>query len=269
MAKDKDLKSLVRTRMEKTGERYSIARLHIVGAGATTAHSNGASRPLGFAAPTASADRSEPASVPAIYQLKITIADIEPAIWRRLHVPADATLAEIHEVIQAAFGWLNYHLHQYLVDGQHIGVPSPEYSDELPPMNDEQDVRLHDIVGATKIMYEYDFGDSWEHVIEIESVATVRELDVIYPTCAAGARARPPEDCGGTPGYQRLLEVLADPKHEDYRQMKTWVGRKYDPEKLDVAAVNRALRRVRRGSSSIRSVRRSTHGASAAREPGV
>jgi hypothetical protein len=244
--------------MEKTGERYSIARLHVVGVSVARAGGNGANRPDGFAAATASADQPGAASVPAICQLKITIADIEPAIWRRLHVPADATLAELHEAIQAAFGWLNYHLHQYIVDGQHIGVPSPEYSDELPPMNDEQDVRVRDIVGATKIIYEYDFGDSWEHVIEIESVATAGGPDVICATCSAGARARPPEDCGGTSGYQRLLEILADREHQDYRQMKTWVGRRYDPEKLDLAAVNRALQRLRRRSSSTRSASRST-----------
>ncbi len=261
MPKEKDLKKLVRARMGKTGEGYSIARLHVNG----TANGSRTGRPLGFAvAGTRKGPLGTPAT-PAIYQVRITIAEIAPAIWRRLQVPADTTLAEFHEIIQAAFGWWNYHLHHYVVDGQHFGVPDPEYADDLPPMVHEQGVALRDIVGAAKITYEYEFGDSWEHRIEIESVAVVPESGITYPICIAGARARPPEDCGGTSGYEGMLEILADPEHEEYRQTKTWVGRKYDPEKLDLAAVSRALQRVRRQSNAAR--RRS--GASRARAVGI
>ncbi len=247
MPKEKDLKNLVRARMGKTGEGYSIARLHVNGA----ANGSRTGRPLGFAVAAGKDPLGAPAT-PVIYQIKITIADIEPAIWRRLQVPSDTTLAELHEIIQAAFGWWNYHLHQYVVDRQHFGVPDPEYADELPPMVHEKGVALRDIVGAAKITYEYDFGDSWEHRIEIESVAVVPESGITYPICIAGARARPPEDCGGTSGYESMLEILADPEHEEYRQTKTWVGRKYDPEKLDLVAVSRALKRVRSQSNAVR-----------------
>jgi hypothetical protein len=125
----------------------------------------------------------------------------------------------------ATFGWLNYHLHQYIVDQQYFGDPNPEFADELPPMTDEREVTLRDIVEAKEIVYEYDFGDSWRHVIELESVAVVPDSGVRYPVCTGGARSRPPEDCGGTSGYEELLEVLADPKHEEHASMKKWVRR--------------------------------------------
>jgi Plasmid pRiA4b ORF-3-like protein len=241
MPKDKDLKKLVRERMAKTGEGYSIARLRLAGA----------------AAPRGEMPRStngvlEAAAAPAIYQVKITLSEIAPAIWRRLLVPADTSLARLHDIIQAAFGWLNYHLHQYIVDEQYFGDPNPEFADELPPMTDEREASLRDIVGAKAIVYEYDFGDSWRHVIEIESVAVVPEAGVKYPVCIGGARSRPPEDCGGVSGYEELIEVLADPEHEEHSRMKTWVGKKFDPERFDLAAVNRALQKVRTGARTAR-----------------
>jgi hypothetical protein len=237
MPKDKDLKKLVRTRMVKTGERYSIARLRL--AGASTPR-RAVARPSSGSLATSAA--------PAIYQVKISLSEIAPAIWRRLLVPADTSLARFHQIIQAAFGWLNYHLHQYIVDEKYFGDPNPEFADELPPMTDERDAMLRDIVDAKSIVYEYDFGDSWRHVIEIENVAVVPEAGVTYPVCAGGARSRPPEDCGGTSGYEELLEVLADTKHEEHARMKTWVGKKFDPESFDLAAVNRALRKIGSGS---------------------
>jgi hypothetical protein len=238
MPKDKDLKNIVRARMAKTGESYSIARLHAVGDGNPRK--------------TAKADNprsTEVRGAPGIYQLKITLSEIAPPIWRRLHVPAEASLTQLHEVIQVAFGWLDYHPHQYIVDGQHIGVPDPEYADEMPPMKDERDATLRDILGAKSIVYEYDFGDSWQHLIEIESVGVHPEAGLTYPACTGGERARPPEDCGGVSGYEELLQILADPEHEEHRHMKTWVGRKFAPEKFDLLATNRALQKVRRGKS--------------------
>jgi hypothetical protein len=236
MPKDKDLKKIVRARMTKTGESYSIAKLRLAGA----------SKPRSAMAQPSSASL-EAAAAPAIYPMKITLSEITPAIWRRLLVPADTSLAQLHHVIQAAFGWWDYHLHQYIVDDRYFGDPDPEFADELPPMTDERDATLRDIVEAKEIVYEYDFGDSWRHVIEIENLAVVAEPGVRHPVCTGGARSRPPEDCGGTSGYEELLEVLADPKHEEHASMKRWVGKRFDPESFDLAAVNRALRKVGSG----------------------
>jgi hypothetical protein len=238
MAKDKDLKKLVRARMAKTGESYSIARLRTGGDGKPRR-----------AAKAVRSRSTEVLGASGIYQLKISISEIAPSIWRRLHVPSDTSLAQLHDLIQAAFGWLNYHLHQYLVDGQHLGIPDPEYADEMPAMKDERDATLRDILGAKTIVYEYDFGDSWKHLIEIESVDASPNPGVAHPVCTGGERARPPEDCGGVSGYEDLLQILADPEHEEHRHMKTWVGKKFAPEKFDLLATNRALRKVRRESS--------------------
>ena len=152
MPKDKDLKKLVRARMTKTGESYSIAKPRIAGA----------SKPRSPVARPGSASLEGSAAL-AIYQVKITLSEITPVIWRRQLVPADTSLARLHHIIQAAFGWLNYHLHQYIVDERYFGDPNPEFADELSPMTDERDATLRDIVGAKAIVYEYDFGDSWRH----------------------------------------------------------------------------------------------------------
>jgi hypothetical protein len=241
MPKNGDFKMIVRDRMAKTGESYSIARMMVVGSGGDTP-TNGAGKPMSFVPPV-----DPPAEMPvadnSICQIKISLAEIEPEIWRRIHVPAVTTLGQLHEILQAAFGWWNYHLHQYIVDGQHYGLPNPEYSEELPPMIDERTVTLRDILGAGKIAYEYDFGDGWQHLIEIESVAVKAEPGIKYPICVGGERAGPHEDSGGVGGYADLIEALANKDHPEHKAMRRWAGRKYDPEKFDLAAVNKMLGR--------------------------
>jgi hypothetical protein len=247
MPKDKDLKRLVRDRMERTGESYSIARLQVVG-----------DNQVARAAAPARKRADGVARPPRVYQVKITIDQIEPPIWRRLQVPADITLPRFHDAIQAAFGWWDYHLHQFIVDGLHFGVPDPEFIDELP-MIDESNVKLQDLQRASKIVYQYDFGDCWDHRVEIESLSVDAEPDVRYPICTGGERARPPEDCGGTSGYEHLLEVLGNPHDEEYREVKTWVGRAFHPEKFDLRAVNRALRKASGDSRTTRLARATKH----------
>jgi hypothetical protein len=110
-------------------------------------------------------------------------------------------------------------------------------------------VVLRDLLTTSSIIYEYDFGDCWKHSVEIESVAMPQEPGVSYPVCTSGERACPREDCGGTDGYRHLLEVLADPTHEEHADLKRWAGRRYDPEKFDPAVANRALRKLRKRPS--------------------
>ena len=97
-------------------------------------------------------------------------------------------------------------------------------------------------LGAT-LVYEYDFGDDWKHDLLVEGLLLPEE-GVHYPRCLAGARSRPPEDCGGVPGYEELLEVIRDPEHEEYEEMMLWLGGSFDPEAFDLAAVNDALRSI-------------------------
>jgi hypothetical protein len=140
-----------------------------------------------------------------IYQLKIILQHIRPQIWRRILVPADIKLGRLHDIIQTTMGWENYHLHQFIIGDDRYGIPDPEFPDNT---KNETSVRLDKIVkpGETFI-YEYDFGDSWQHEIKIEKILPMDNQR--YPVCLAGKRACPPEDCGGFPGYQHLLFAIA------------------------------------------------------------
>ena len=178
-----------------------------------------------------------------IYRLKITLEDSKPAIWRRIEV-SDCTLGELHEVIQCAMGWQNSHMHQFIVNGKYFGEAMTDDLDM--EVDDEDGMRLSQALTGKKkprIVYEYDFGDSWQHDIVLEKTLDP-EPKVKYPRCVEGARACPPEDCGGIGGYADFLEAISDPKHPDHRDMKEWIGGKFDPEKFSVDAVNRELRRA-------------------------
>jgi hypothetical protein len=178
-----------------------------------------------------------------IYQIKITLKHIRPPIWRRLQVPADIKLGKLHRVLQAAMGWYDAHLHAFRVGHETYGVPDREFIDD--ETINERNVRLDRIAAeGERLLYEYDFGDGWEHELLIEN-ALPAEKGQRYPICLAGKRACPPEDCGGPPGYDHLLEVLRDPKHEEYEATREWLGGHFDPEAFDLEEVNQMLKRVR------------------------
>jgi len=179
-----------------------------------------------------------------IYQLKVTLKHIKPAIWRRLHVPSDIRLSKLHSVLQDAFGWTNSHLHQFVLGERRIGMKGiDEFSDDV---EDEKRVKLSQIAEAkSRLLYEYDFGDGWEHQIVVEKVLPAVD-GVRYPTCIDGKRACPPEDCGGVGGYARLLEIIADPKHEEHAEMLEWLGRPFDPDAFDIMEANDLIHASRR-----------------------
>ncbi len=179
---------------------------------------------------------------PSIYQLKVTIRGIRPPVWRRLQVSGAATLGDLHDLLQRAFGWEDDHLHHFVIGDTFYGVPNPGDLDWGIDTNDERRARLQQILGRglKNFVYEYDFGDSWEHLITVEKILT-REPGVAYPRCLAGRRAGPPEDCGGAWGYARLIEVTGDPKHPEYEEMREWLGENIDPERFGLEEVNRLL----------------------------
>src|SRR5262249_31300095 len=125
-------------------------------------------------------------------------------------------LDRLHTVIQLVMGWTNSHLHQFTVDQTRYGVPDPDFGGIL----NEKQYTLRDLAPAAKkkFIYEYDFGDSWYHEVKVEK-ALPADPNFKHPVCLAGENAGPPEDCGGIPGYYRLLEVLADPKNPEYQEM--------------------------------------------------
>jgi hypothetical protein len=188
---------------------------------------------------------AKPRNPTLVYRLRVELLEIKPLIWRRLLVPADIKLPKLHQCLQLAMGWTNSHLHQFRVGDTHYGVPDPEWP-ELQ-MRDQRQVRLCDLLGEVQreIVYEYDFGDGWEHRIVLEQTEPANEF-MSYPLCTAGERACPPEDVGGVPGYEEFLKIIGNPKHKEYGQSLLWAGGgAFDPEGFDLNAVNRALRRAR------------------------
>lgn len=177
----------------------------------------------------------------SIYQIKVTLEGIRPPVWRRLLVPGEVALDELHDILQAAFGWLDYHLHQFIVGERYFGVPDPDYETYME-MNDEAEVTLGEIAAGEgfRFRYEYDFGDSWMHLIQVEKILPP-DPDRAYPVCIKGRRASPPEDVGGVWGYEGFLEAIADPEHEEHESYLEWIGGEFDPEAFDLAEVNAAL----------------------------
>lgn len=182
------------------------------------------------------------ASGPAVYDLHVELLDVDPSIWRRVLVPADMTLEDLHDVLQWTLGWTDSHLHSFEVNGESYGPHGPEFG-ELD-MLDEGEHTLGDLLGGRsgRFRYEYDFGDSWQHLIKAKPVAQP-DPKLQYPVCVEGARSAPPEDCGGTPGYEDLLAAIRDPKHPQHEDMLEWVGGEFDPEAFDLNGVNRVLRK--------------------------
>ncbi len=176
----------------------------------------------------------------SIYQIHVSVMGIEPPIWRRIQVPGDITLEELHDVLQVVMSWWDYHLHQFIIEGTYYGVPHPDYMAE---MRDEAEARLNEVADeGSQFTYEYDFGDSWQHLLKVEKVLEP-EPGRRYPVCIDGQRAAPPEDVGGIWGYEQYVEVMVDPDHPDYEEHLEWRG-EFDPEAFDLEEVNAALREL-------------------------
>jgi hypothetical protein len=177
--------------------------------------------------------------------LRITLEDIEPPIWREIALIDTTTLPELHRVIQLAFQWYDYHLHQFTIGNERYAIPDEELDDVGVPTRSALRVTLSQL-GLTEgahFTYEYDFGDSWTHRIEVRTISpAVDRADLMpAPLLVDGRRAAPPEDCGGPPGYQELLRVLADPSDPEHADMHTWVGPDFDAERFDARAARHAL----------------------------
>jgi len=176
-----------------------------------------------------------------IFQLRISLADVTPEVWRRVALPGAYTLDRVHRVIQYAMGWQNCHLHSFEVEGIQYGQPDPEGELEL---RDEMETRLDAVAGKdSHLAYTYDFGDWWEHDVAVEAIYPA-EPDERYPVCLEGERACPPEDVGGAYGYAGFLAALADPTHPDHLEMREWIGKPFDPELFDPEFVTTLLRRL-------------------------
>lgn len=187
--------------------------------------------------------RSPTSAAVPIYQLKITLAEVEPLVWRRIRVRGDLRLDRLHAVFQRAMGWQNAHLHEWTVGGRRYGVPEPD--EPHYEVEEESNLTLRQAapIEGVRLEYVYDLGDSWNHEVVVERIGPP---DPRSPSaeCMAGERACPPEDCGGAGGYEHLLDAIRDPRHPEHEDRLAWAGGRFDPEAFDLAAVNRRLRRL-------------------------
>jgi hypothetical protein len=186
--------------------------------------------------------RAKGSMMPVVYQIKITLKGSKPPIWRRMQVTSETTLAQLHRMLQGVMGWEGYHLYQFVVGGREYG--DPRMLEEMEG-EDARKVTLATLVrGAQdKFLYEYDFGDSWDHELLIEKILPP-EAGKRYPVCLTGKRACPPEDCGGIWGYTGFLAAIQNPQHPEHEEMVEWIGGEFDPEAFDLDEVNRELQRL-------------------------
>ena len=178
-------------------------------------------------------------SLQKVYQIKVTLKGSRPPIWRRLLVPSSVTLDKFHVLLQITMGWSNYHLHLFVVNGQSYGEPGPHL--DLEVMS-EQKFRLDQILQREKdsMVYEYDFGDGWEHKIVLEKLLPY-DSKMTLPICIKGKRACPPEDVGGSWGYYEFLLAIGDPSHPEHEEYVEWIGGEFDPERFDIDDINAML----------------------------
>jgi hypothetical protein len=184
------------------------------------------------------------------YQLKVTLRGTRPPVWRRVVVPGNLTLARLHCVIQDAMGWHDCHLHSFTVNGTEFGVPDRDGCGFGPEMEPETKYRLEDLVEEKdRFSYAYDFGDNWIHGVLVERVTPGA---LASARCIAGARACPPEDCGGPWGHAELVEALVDDSHERHAELRRWVPPGWTPERFDVLLADRLVAKhgLQRGRAS-------------------
>jgi hypothetical protein len=180
--------------------------------------------------------KADPGSV---YQIEVQLNDVEPEIWRRILVPAGETLDRIHQIIQAAMGWQDSHLHQFTSGEDTYTEVDPDTDENSQP---EAAVAIGALLHAPgeSLLYEYDFGDGWEHTVTLEQVLS-GVGDRVLPICIDGQRACPPEDVGGPHGYQEFLRAYLDLQHPNHREMVDWAGEEFDPERFEIESVNSTL----------------------------
>ena len=177
-----------------------------------------------------------------LLQLRIQLVGMDPVVWRQVLVPALVTLPKLHQIIQAVMGWQDSHLHEFEINGVRYGQPNPEWDQGLDAVRSEAGVRLEECLADRKsFTYVYDFGDDWQHLIQVEEEVHADQLQS-RPVCLAGECACPPENVGGIMGYQHFLSVMSDPTAPEYEDFCSWLGvRAFDPRFFDLKQANLRL----------------------------
>lgn len=181
---------------------------------------------------------------PMIARLRIDLDGIEPPVMRRVEVPHAIRLDRLHQTIQAAMGWHDCHLWGFEVGEETYGPPMPPGAFGGGPKNATKLTlaRALEETGADALLYIYDYGDTWEHIITVEAIEDAVPK-TLYPRLLEATGACPPEDVGGLPGYEMFLEAMADPEHEDHEHYREWYGRAFDPSFVDIEVADALLKR--------------------------
>ena len=193
-------------------------------------------------AKTTAKAKKVPKGSPTIYQIKITLARVDPPVWRRIQVP-DCPLGELHHHIQRVMGWDGCHLFQFMVHDTFY-ADLAEGGDDFDS-EDAYKTKISDLIPPGKdkfrFTYEYDFGDGWMHQIDVEKVLGAEE-GITYPRCTEGANACPPEDVGGPYGYMEFVEAMKDPKNPRHEEFADWFEGSFDPAEFDLKKTAQLLR---------------------------
>ncbi|MGB9812177.1 MAG: plasmid pRiA4b ORF-3 family protein [Thermovenabulum sp.] len=187
------------------------------------------------------------ANIMKILQMKITLKDIKPPVWRRILVKDDITFYKLNTIIQYVMGWSGYHLYEFRIGDMVIGEKDDGWDlyDDYEFKNAKRfKLSNMNFEPKDKFLYIYDFGDNWEHSILVEKVLEPQE-GIRYPLCIAGKRNCPPEDVGGPWGYQNFLEAIKNPRHPEHKLMLQWIGGSFDPEEFNIDKINQILKTVR------------------------
>ena len=178
-----------------------------------------------------------------LYQLKVTLRDIDPPIWRQIQVWEDTTLGQLHQILQIVMGWEDYHLHEFLIGRRLYSIPDADDDLYERKVIDERRQRLLNVLPRVGAVFEYlyDFGDGWHHDLLVEAILLPDSAEQ-YPRCILGDRRCPPEDVGGFAGFEDYLKALADPEDEEHENWLRWRG-PFDPAAFSLIDINRQLRK--------------------------
>jgi hypothetical protein len=177
-----------------------------------------------------------------VFLLRLTVVGCTPRIWRRLIVRESMWLSRLHDSIQVMFDWYDYQTHEFVLDDLRLG--NPVHKGEVT-VEDDRDINLADLdLGSRdRLHYAYHYGEGWQVEVRVEKAAVV-EKGVVYPSCLAGERAGPPEDCGGLEAFHDMLACIKEPDTDLGREWLEWLGPEHDPARCDVEKINKALKRL-------------------------
>ena len=177
-----------------------------------------------------------------VFSLRLDVVGTDPRIWRRVLVRETMWLTRLHDCIQVLFDWFDYQTHAFHFDDLRFGNPLKR--EELM-IEDDRDVALVDLdlEHRGRFTYGYHFGAGWQVDIKVEQTLVMAKGH-FYPQCIAGARAGPPEDCGGLEAFHDLLACIQEPESDLGKEWLAWLGPDFDPTACDLEKINKALRKI-------------------------